>query len=58
MNNLTYFNYMYICMNNTLYTCIDKYNFNLSEMITDTKLKTSTYTNISTSYRMIYYTLM
>ena len=45
-------------MNNTLYTCIDKYNFNFSKMMTDTKLKFSTYTNISTSYPMIYHTLM
>ena len=49
---------MYICMNNTLYTCINKYNFNFSKMVTDTKLKFSTNTNISTSYRMIYHTLM
>ena len=28
-------------MNKTLYTCIDKYNFNFSKMITDTKLKFS-----------------
>ena len=41
MNNLTYFNYFYICMNNTLYTCINKYNFNFSKMVTDTKLKFS-----------------
>ena len=54
MNNLTYFNYMYFCMNKTLYTCIDKYNFNFSKMITDTKLKFSTYTDIFTSYREIY----
>ena len=27
---------MYFCMNNTLYTCINKYNFNFSKMITDT----------------------
>ena len=58
MNNLTYFNYLYICMNNTLYTCINKYNFNFSKMVTDTRLKFSTYTNISTSYPKIYYTLM
>ena len=46
-------------MNNTLYTCINKYKFNLSEMITGTKLKISTYTNIFTSYpKNIYYTLM
>ena len=32
--------------------------FNLSEMETDTKLKFSTYTNISMSYPMIYHTLM
>ena len=32
---------MYICMNNTLYTCINKYNFNLSNMVIDTKLKFS-----------------
>ena len=48
MNNLTYFNYTYICMN----------KFNLSKMITDRKLKISTYTNISTSYPKIYHTLM
>ena len=41
---------MYICMNNTLYTCINKYNFNFSKMETDKKLKFSTYTNISTSF--------
>ena len=58
MNNLTYFNYSYICMYKTLYTCIDKYNFNFSKMETDTKLKISTYTNISTSYPKIYQTLM
>ena len=55
MNNLTYFNYSYICMNKTLYTCIDKYNFNFSKMETDTKLKFSTYTNIFTSYPKIYH---
>ena len=55
MNNLTYFNYFYICMNNTLYTCIDKYNFNFSKMEIDTKLKFSTYTNIFTSYPKIYH---
>ena len=32
--------------------------FNLSEMITNTKLKLSTYTNISTSYPKIYHTLL
>ena len=42
-------------MNKTLYTCIDKYNFNFSKMITDTKLKFSTYTNILTSYPKIYH---
>ena len=42
MNNLTYFNYFYICMNNTLYTCINKYKFNFSKMVIDTKLKFST----------------
>ena len=42
-------------MNKTLYTCIDKYNFNLSKMETDTKLKFSTYTNIFTSYPKIYH---
>ena len=31
---------------------------NLSEMVTDTKLKISTYTNISTTYPKIYNTLM
>ena len=46
---------MYICMNNTLYTCIDKYNFNFSKMEIDTKLKFSTYTNIFTSYPKIYH---
>ena len=39
-------------MNNTLYTCINKYNFNLSEMITGTELK------ISTSSPKIYHTLL
>ena len=48
MNNLTYFHYTYICMK----------KFNLSEMIIDTKLKLSTYTNIFTSYPKIYYTLL
>ena len=43
-------------MNNTLYTCINKYNFNFSKMITDTKLKLSTYTNICASYPKVYYT--
>ena len=47
MNNLTYFNYSY--------TCIDKYNFNFSKMVIDTKLKFSTYTNIFTSYPKIYH---
>ena len=28
-------------MNNTLYTCINKYNFNFSKMVVDTKLKFS-----------------
>ena len=28
-------------MNNTLYTCINKYNFNFSKMAIDTKLKVS-----------------
>ena len=37
-------------MNNTLFTCINKYNFNFSKMATDKKVKISTYTNISTSY--------
>ena len=32
---------MYICMNNTLYTCINKYKFNFSKMVIDTKLKYS-----------------
>ena len=32
--------------------------FNLSEMITDTKLKFSTHTNIFTSYPKIYHTLL
>ena len=41
MNNLTYFSYFYICMNNTLKTCINKYNFNFSKMVIDTKLKFS-----------------
>ena len=45
-------------MNNTLYTCIGKYNFNFSKMEIDTKLKISTYTNISTSYPKIYHTLL
>ena len=45
-------------MNNILYTCINKYNFNFSKMITDTKLKLSTYTYISTSYPKIYHTLL
>ena len=58
MNNLTNFNYLYLCMNNTLYTCINKYKFNFSKMVIDTKLKFSTYTNISTSYPKIYHTLM
>ena len=49
---------MYNCMNNTLYTCINKYNFNFSKMVIDTKLKFSTYTNISSSYPKIYHTLM
>ena len=55
MNNLTYFNCSYICMNKTLYTCINKYFVNFSKMITDTKLKFSTYTNIFTSYPKIYH---
>ena len=42
-------------MNKTLYTCIDKYNFNFSKMITDTKLKFSTNTNTFTSYPKIYH---
>ena len=42
-------------MNNTLYTCIDKYNFNFSKMVIDTKLKFSTYTNITKSYPKIYH---
>ena len=46
MNNLTNFNYLYLCMNNTLYTCIDKYNFNFSKMVIDTKLKFSMYSYI------------
>ena len=29
---------MYIFMNNTLYTCINKYNFNFSKMVIDTEL--------------------
>ena len=29
-------------MNNTFYTCINKYNFNFSKMVIDTKLKFST----------------
>ena len=41
MNNLTYFKYFYICMNTNTYTCIDKYNFNFSKMVIDTKLKFS-----------------
>ena len=32
---------MYICINNTLYTCFNKYNFNFSKMAIDTKLKFS-----------------
>ena len=32
---------MYICMNNILFTCINKYNFNFSKMAIDTKLKFS-----------------
>ena len=28
-------------MNTNTYTCIDKYNFNFSKMVTDTKLKFS-----------------
>ena len=34
------------------------YNFNLSKMVIDIKLKISTYTNISTSYPKIYHTLL
>ena len=55
MNNLAYFNYFYICMNNTLYTCINKYNFNFSKMVIDTSLKISGYTYFLTSYRMVYH---
>ena len=32
--------------------------FNLSEMVADTKLKISTYTNISSSYSKIYHTFL
>ena len=46
---------MYICMNNTLYTCINKYNFNFSKMITDTELEFSPCTKLLTSYRLIYH---
>ena len=45
-------------MNKTLYTCIDKYNFNFSKMITDTKLKISGNTYFLTSYRMVYHLYM
>ena len=34
------------------------YNVNFSKIIIDTKLKFSTYTNILTSYRMMYHTLL
>ena len=33
--------YTNISKNNTLYTCINKYNFNFSKMVIDTKLKFS-----------------
>ena len=46
---------MYICMNNTLYTCINKYNFNFSKMAIDTKLKFSGYTKLFTGFPMIYH---
>ena len=40
-------------MNNTLYTRINKYNFNFSKVVIDTSLKISTYTNILMTYRMV-----
>ena len=46
---------MYICMNNTLYTCINKYNLNFSKMVIDTKLKFSGYTYFLTSYPTMSY---
>ena len=55
MINLTYFNYMYVCMNICLYTCINKNNFNFSKMVIATKLKFSAYTKMLTTYRMVYH---
>ena len=49
MNNLTYFLFFYFY----------RYYFvNFSKMVTDTELKFSTYTYISTSYSKIYHTLL
>ena len=43
---------------NFSYSCTNTIFVNFSEMITDTGLNFSAYTNISTSYRMIYHTLL
>ena len=59
MNNLTLFNYSYLCMNKFIFSfTLKNYFVNFSKMVADTGLKFSAYTNILTSYRMVYHTLL
>ena len=42
-------------MNITLYTCINKYNFNFSKMVKDTWMKFSGFTKLLTSFLTMYH---
>ena len=57
MNNLTNFNYFYICMNKfNFFLYLYKYYFaNFSKMVIDTKLIFSAYTQLLTGFLTTYH---
>ena len=57
INNCTYFNYLYICKNqsNFSYICMNTNFVNFSKMVIDTSLKISGFTTLLTGYPTTYH---